>query len=56
MDGIGGLEGWRWLFILEDIGSVFVALLIWWLLPDTYEKAKFLNEEYRKMMHIRAQR
>ncbi|KAF3390435.1 hypothetical protein F1880_009322 [Penicillium rolfsii] len=35
MDGIGGLEGWRWIFILEGLLSVIVGLMCFFLLIDT---------------------
>lgn len=55
MDGVGGLAGWRWLFIMEGIISVFIALFIAFALPDDFEHARFLNEDDRKMMRIRAE-
>ncbi|KAL4939801.1 hypothetical protein BDV06DRAFT_230815 [Aspergillus oleicola] len=54
MDGIAGLAGWRWLFIIEGCGSVVVALLVFLLLPDDYETARFLTEEDREIMRVRA--
>ncbi|KAJ5150085.1 hypothetical protein N7448_001663 [Penicillium atrosanguineum] len=35
MDGIGGLEGWRWIFILEGIASVILGVACFFLLIDT---------------------
>lgn len=55
MDGIAGLEGWRWLFIIEGIASVAIALLVYMVLPDNFENAKFLNEDDKKLMRIRAE-
>lgn len=54
MDGIAGLAGWRWLFIVEGCGSVLISIAVFFLLPDNYETAKFLNEEERQLMRIRA--
>ncbi|KAK5653413.1 hypothetical protein OQA88_8898 [Cercophora sp. LCS_1] len=47
MDGIGGLEGWRWIFILEGIVTVLVAVGSYWGLEDFPETARFLTEEER---------
>lgn len=55
MDGIAGLEGWRWLYIIEGCGSVVVAIVVAFLLPDNFENARFLNEDDRKLMRIRAE-
>lgn len=34
MDGIAGLEGWRWLFIIQGIVTFVVAIVGMWFLPD----------------------
>lgn len=56
MDGVAGLAGWRWLFIIEGCASVAVAFSIFFLLPDNFETARFLSEDDRKLMRIRAER
>jgi sugar phosphate permease len=35
MDGLAGLEGWRWIFIIEGIASVVVGVLTFPLLVDS---------------------
>ncbi|KAI1818414.1 major facilitator superfamily domain-containing protein [Poronia punctata] len=47
LDGVAGLEGWRWIFILEGIATVAVALAAYFLLYDFPETATFLTEEER---------
>ncbi|KAJ5266833.1 hypothetical protein N7478_009641 [Penicillium angulare] len=44
MDGVGGLEGWRWIFILEGILTVVVAAISFLLVLDEPSTAKFLSE------------
>jgi len=47
MDGVGGLEGWRWIFILEGIVTCAVAVIAFFCLYDFPETAEFLTEEER---------
>lgn len=35
MDGVAGLEGWRWIFIIEGIASAIVGVLTFLLLVDS---------------------
>jgi MFS family permease len=55
MDGVAGLAGWRWLFIVEGCATVVVSVVIWFLLLDDFEAARFLNEDDKKIMRIRAE-
>jgi MFS family permease len=50
MDGIAGYSGWRWIFILEGIFTVLVAIASFWLVPDWPETAKFLTEDERALL------
>jgi len=53
MDGVAGLEGWRWIFILEGIATVLVAFSSYYLLHDFPETASFLTEEERAFVVFR---
>lgn len=53
MDGVGGLEGWRWIFILEGMVTVLVALWAFFALHDFPETATFLTEEERAFVVFR---
>lgn len=50
MDGIAGYGGWRWIFILEGIATVVIAVASYWLIPDWPETAKFLKEDERELL------
>ncbi|KAH6641941.1 major facilitator superfamily domain-containing protein [Boeremia exigua] len=43
MDGIAGVPGWGWIFILEGILTVLVACIAYVVLNDFPDTAKFLN-------------
>ncbi|PVH99150.1 MFS general substrate transporter [Periconia macrospinosa] len=53
MNGVGGLEGWRWIFILEGILTVVVAVIAYFTLYDFPETASFLTEEERTFVVFR---
>jgi len=48
MDGMGNLPGWAWIFILEGILTVIVAIFAKWAINDNPETAEFLDDEERK--------
>ena len=54
MDGVAGLQGWRWLFIIEGCASVAISIFVFFFLPDDFENARFLNEDEKQMMRVRA--
>ncbi|TEB30661.1 MFS general substrate transporter [Coprinellus micaceus] len=45
MDGVSGLRGWAWIFILEGILTVAVSLFAYFVVPTWSHKAKFLTPE-----------
>jgi len=54
MDGIAGLQGWQWLFLLEGIPTVLLGILIFFLLPDSPRKAPWLEPEEAEELARRA--
>ncbi|BEI82522.1 hypothetical protein CcaverHIS002_0303900 [Cutaneotrichosporon cavernicola] len=50
MDGVGGYEGWRWIFILEGVATVIAAFASFWLMHDYPDTAKFLTPAERKVL------
>lgn len=53
MDGTGGLEGWRWIFILEGVLTVLVAFVAYYWLYDYPDTAKFLTDDERAFIQHR---
>jgi MFS family permease len=47
MNGVGGLAGWRWIFILEGIATIITAISAFFFIYDYPETASFLTEEER---------
>ncbi|KAI1391137.1 MFS transporter [Hypoxylon trugodes] len=56
MDGLRGLTGWQWLFIIEGALTAFVALLGFWLLPNLPEDTYWLSAEECKLVRARIER
>ncbi|OGE50220.1 hypothetical protein PENARI_c018G00842 [Penicillium arizonense] len=50
MDGVGGLEGWRWIFILEGLLTVVVAVFSFFLVWDEPATAAFLSEHEKRIL------
>jgi ACS family tartrate transporter-like MFS transporter len=53
LDGVMGLKGWQWLFILEGIPSVVLGLVTWFYLTDRPEKANWLSAEQKAWLSSR---
>ena len=47
MDGLGGLKGWQWLFIIEGVPTVLFGLVFLTVMPDKPRDAKWLSAEER---------
>ncbi|OHE98162.1 high-affinity nicotinic acid transporter [Colletotrichum orchidophilum] len=48
MNEIGGLAGWRWLFILEGIPAIFCGVYTFFYLPNYPETVSFLADSERE--------
>ncbi|GLA53356.1 hypothetical protein AnigIFM63604_010447 [Aspergillus niger] len=53
MDGIRGIAGWRWIFILEGIVPSAFGLFLPLLLPDSHEKVRWLTAEEKRYLNLR---
>jgi MFS transporter, ACS family, tartrate transporter len=50
LDGVGGLQGWQWLFILEGIPSVLLGIVTWFYLTDRPAAANWLSAEQKQWL------
>ncbi|KAL5531264.1 hypothetical protein ACEPAG_4141 [Sanghuangporus baumii] len=55
MDGIGGRPAWAWIFIIEGLITVLVALASFFFIQDYPATARFLSEEERAFVICRLQ-
>lgn len=47
LDGLAGLEGWRWTFIVTGVPAILLALVLYRVLIDSPHEASFLTEVER---------
>jgi MFS family permease len=45
MDGSSGIAGWRWLFIIEGVLTIFFAVATYFILPNYPDSTKWLSPE-----------
>jgi len=53
MDGVAGLAGWQWLFIIEGLPAALLGIAALRVLPDRPEDASFLTAEERLLVRAR---
>ena len=49
LNGAKGLRAWRWLFIIEGVVTVFIALIAYIVLPNFPRTTSWLNENERQL-------
>ncbi|KAG5438827.1 hypothetical protein PCANB_002547 [Pneumocystis canis] len=52
MDGIGNLEGYKWMFLIYGFVSILVGIISMWLLPQTLTEASVTQEELESSSYI----
>lgn len=50
LDGVAGLTGWQWMFIVEGLPSVLVGLAAFFYLTDTPRDAAWLTTDERSIL------
>jgi sugar phosphate permease len=53
MDGLRGIAGWQWIFIVEGSVTVFIGVIMPFLIPDSPESSSWLDEEEKRFIDIR---
>ena len=54
MDGLGDLEGWRWIFIIEGIVSVLAGVMCYFLMIDTPAlSSRWLDTDEIRYLEVR---
>jgi ACS family tartrate transporter-like MFS transporter len=53
LNGVHGLAGWQWMFILEALPAVIMGIVVLLALPDTPRNASFLTEGERRWLSTR---
>ncbi|WP_210771776.1 MFS transporter, partial [Streptomyces albidus (ex Kaewkla and Franco 2022)] len=50
MDGISGLHGWQWLFLVQGLATVVVGVIALRVLPDCPESARWLSPQEKSAL------
>jgi MFS transporter, ACS family, tartrate transporter len=45
LEGVYGLHGWQWMFIIEALPSLLMAFAVWFYLTDRPREARWLHED-----------
>jgi MFS transporter, ACS family, tartrate transporter len=53
LEGVWGLHGWQWLFLLEGIPSVIIGVITWFYLTDRPANATWLADDERRWLQDR---
>ncbi|KAE8378532.1 major facilitator superfamily domain-containing protein [Aspergillus bertholletiae] len=53
LNGARGLEGWRWLFLVEGVPTIAAGLLVFLFLPSYPEKVAWLTDEEKEAQALR---
>lgn len=43
MDGVGGIAGWRWIFILEGLLTVLIGVASFWVMQGSHSESLGLS-------------
>lgn len=53
MDGVGGYEGWRWIFILEGLGTVVIGVItVFFLIDLPSSSTRWLGRDELRFLEV----
>lgn len=55
LEGLGGLRGWRWIFIVPGLITIACVLLVYFFVSEFPENAKWLNPDELNLVRERLQ-
>ena len=50
MDGISGLHGWQWMFVIEGMPAVIMGIVVYFALPSRPQDARFLSPHEKDVL------
>ncbi|MGH7004077.1 MAG: MFS transporter, partial [Alphaproteobacteria bacterium] len=53
MNGLHGLSGWQWMFLIEGLPAIIMGIVVLRWLPETPEQAGFLTQDERSWLSSR---
>jgi MFS family permease len=53
LDGMWGLHGWQWLFLVEALPPIIMSVVTWFMLTDRPHDARWLRQEQRDWLQAR---
>ncbi|PHH59997.1 hypothetical protein CDD81_2201 [Ophiocordyceps australis] len=56
MDGLRGIAGWSWIFIIEGLITILIGLVSFFMVHDFPDEAKFLSKDDRARVILRLRR
>lgn len=50
LQGVWGMSGWQWMFLIEGIPSVFLGVVVWFILADRPAEATWLSKQEKLIL------
>jgi len=50
LDGVGGLKGWQWMFVVEAVPALILSVVVFFYLTDRPSEARWLADDERRWL------